>query len=70
MIIMSGESSQEPASATVGHAAAVAPARPSPGPCATLAAGVAAIPSPGSHLARARTGTFRRAESGITIEVT
>jgi hypothetical protein len=62
-------SSQEPAGATVGHAPTGAPARPSPSTCATLAASVAAIPSPSSHLARAGTGTFRRAEPSITIEV-
>ena len=37
--------------------------------CATLAASVVAIPCPSSHPARAGTGTIRRAESSITIEV-
>ncbi len=45
------------------------PPGPLPRPCATLAASVAAIPGPGSHLPRTGTGTFRRAESGIAIEV-
>jgi hypothetical protein len=34
-----------------------------------VGASVAVIPSPGSHLARAGTGAFRRAGSSITIEV-
>jgi hypothetical protein len=34
-----------------------------------LAASVAAIPRPGSHRAIGGTGTFRRAESSITMEL-
>jgi hypothetical protein len=34
-----------------------------------LAASVAAIPRPSSHRASGGTGTFRRAESSITIEL-
>jgi hypothetical protein len=48
MIIMS--SSYEPTSAAAGHAATAAPIRPWPKPCATLAASVAAMPRPSSHL--------------------
>ena len=62
-------SSYEPTSATAGHAATAAPIRPWPKPWATLAASVAAMPSPRSHRASAGTGVLRRAESSITIEL-
>jgi hypothetical protein len=67
MIIMS--SSYEPTNATVGHAATAAPIRPCPRPWATFAAGVAVMPRPSSHRASAGTGTFRRAQSSMTIEL-
>ena len=60
MIIMN--SSCDPTSATTGHAAAAAPARP----CATFAASVAAIPRPSSDRANPGNGTLRRAESRST----
>ena len=62
-------SSSDPTSATAGHAATAAPTASWPGPCATLAAGVAAMPTPSSHRAIDGTGTFRRAESSINIEL-
>lgn len=37
--------------------------------CATLAASVAAVPRTSSHRANGGTGTFRRAESSIIIEL-
>jgi hypothetical protein len=40
-----------------------------PPPQATLAASVAAMPGPSSHLANTGTGTFRRTESSITMEL-
>jgi hypothetical protein len=62
-------SSYEPTSATAGHAATAAPIRPCPRPWATLAASVAAMPRPSSHRASAGTGTLRRAESSITMDL-
>jgi hypothetical protein len=62
-------SSYNPTSATVGYAATATPVRPCPRPCTTLAASVATMPRPSSHRASAGTGTFRCAESSITIEL-
>jgi hypothetical protein len=62
-------SSEEPTSPTAGHAATAAPTGPCSRPCAMVAASVAAKPRPRSHRADAGTGSLRRAESSITIEL-
>ena len=58
--------SQEPTSATAGHAATAAPTGPCPSPWATLAASVPAMPRPSSH--RASTGTDVSRAASNTIE--
>jgi hypothetical protein len=67
MIVMN--SSYDPTSPIAGHAATAAPTGPWPSPCATFAARVAMMPKPSSHRASAGTGTSRRAESSMTIEL-